>query len=417
MPANNSLYQEVYQQIGVITAQTKVRVSLVKRLALLVTGIVAAQSVTVAKMASELLSLRLSRATEAESIERTMGRILSDGRLEPKVWYLPALRASIDWEQLLRGGKRVVLAVDESSKRDEVHLLRLGLPYWGHCLPLAWDIWEQNVPLPKEDGYWARIDAVLATVAKLLPPGLEVMVLADRAYDVPGFIDRLQALGWHWAVRYKANGSGCFRDYQGREGKLKVLIRQHVHAPGQRWKARGWVFKDAGWRKASVVAFWAPGEDEPLVVISDLRPSWVLLKLYGVRFWMEPGFRSDKKLGWHWEDSQVRKLEHHRRLLLGMAWASLLTLCLGRQEAKARLSRLQERRIRRRSGKPVVGQPRHADQSLFTMGLRCSRDWLYGTAQRSVHWLLTELDSVSWQQLWYQHQSHRYLYLLQTVRP
>jgi hypothetical protein len=409
------LYQEVYGRITTVTTTLKVPKTAVKRLALLVVGVVAAQGVTLARVADELLSLGLTRATEADSIKRTLGRILGDARLEPRTWFEPVLKQSLDWAGLLRGSKRLLLAVDESSNKDQVHLLRVGLPYWGHCQPLVWDIWPQNRPLDQEPGYWGRLDAVLARVADLLPGGLQVIVLADRAYDIPAFIDRLGAYGWHWAVRLKAQASTCFRDRLGHEGGIKALLRQHVRAPGMRWKTRGWVFKEAGWRQASIVAFWALSEDEPLVVISDLPPRWDLLRLYGTRFWIEPGFRSDKKLGWHWEDCQVRKLAHHRRLLLAMAWATLLTLCLGLAEAKAKLSRLDQRRVHRRQGKPFVGKPRHAEQSLFTMGLRRTRDWLYGARNRAILWLLSELDADCWQRVWYAYQSHRYL--SKTVRP
>jgi hypothetical protein len=187
-----------------------------------------------------------------------------------------------------------------------------------------------------------------------------------------------------------------------------------------RWKARGWVFKNAGWRQASIVAHWQPGEDEPLVVISDLPPRWDLLRLYGVRFWIEPGFRSDKKLGWHWEESQIRKQSHHERLLLGMAWASLVALCIGLTEARTRLAKLQTRQIRVRAGRPVVGLPEHADQSLFTMGLRRTRDWLYQTTNSAILWLLSDIGTRSWQSIWHHHQSHRYLFQhhpTQTVLP
>lgn len=417
MPTENSLFQEVYQQILAVTRSSKVRVrkTTLKRLALLVTGIVAARAVTLAKIADELLSLKLTKATEAESLERTLERILSDEQLDPKVWFEPALGSVIDWAQLLGGSKQLVLVVDESSKEDVIHLFRIGLPYWGHCLPLAWDLWEQNKPLAEDASYWSRVEAVLARVAAILPPGLEVIVLADRAYDLPGFIDRIAKLGWHWVVRYKANGAGQFRDHLGRGWTLRDLIRERVSTPGKRWKARGWIYKKAGWRQASVVATWGVGQKEPLVVISDEPPRWQLLRLYDVRFWIEPGFRSDKKLGWHWEDSQVRKLEHHRRLLLGMAWATLVTLCIGFQEAKERLAKLRQRRVRIKADKPIIGKPRDADQSLFTMGLRRTRDWLYHTTDRAIQWLLSDLGTVSWHQLWYNHQSHRLL--SQTVRP
>jgi hypothetical protein len=208
MPAQNPLYQEVYQRIKLVTAGAKMRKISVKRLALLVVGIIAAQDVVLAKIADELLSLKLTKATAKESLERTLERILSDVKLDPKAWYEPALRTSVDWEQLLRGSQQVVLVLDESSKEDEVHLLRMGLPYWGHCLPVVWQIWAQNQPLDEAEGYWSRIDALLRAASAVVPSLLKVTVLADRAYDVPNFVDRLNARGWHWTVRYKANGAG-----------------------------------------------------------------------------------------------------------------------------------------------------------------------------------------------------------------
>ena len=54
-----------------------------------------------------------------------------------------------------------MIILDESTKADQVHLLRASLPYWGGSLPLAWEVWEQNVPLP-EGEYWHRVEQVLA---------------------------------------------------------------------------------------------------------------------------------------------------------------------------------------------------------------------------------------------------------------
>ena len=64
-----------------------------------------------------------------------------------------------------------------------------------------------------------------------------------------------------------------------------------IWAPGQRWKGRLQVFKEAGWRQASIVAVWEPGADEPLVTLSVLPVSWNLDDTYDQRFWIEHGFR------------------------------------------------------------------------------------------------------------------------------
>jgi hypothetical protein len=414
MPAQNALYQEVEQQMLTITAEADLRITSVRRLALLVTGIIAAKSCVLTQVAAELEALKLTQATWAESITRRLRRTLNDPALTANTCYAPVLPRVIDWPAVLRGSRRVVLIVDESSKEDEIHLVRISLAYWGGSLPLAWAVWEQNQPLPAGH-YWATVDAILDRIAALLPAGLEVVVVADRAYDIPAFIDRISAKGWHWVVRCKAGSSLRWRDAQGREWALRALVERHLPSPGRRWKARGQVFKAAGWRVASVVGLWAPGQAERLVVLSDLPAQWAILRLYGRRFWIEPGFRNDKSRGWQWEDSQVQGVAHHERLLLGLAWASLVTLCLGVQEAQRRVDALAERPIRVRAGRPAPAQPQHARESLFTLGLRRVRHWLYQAWAGAFPWRLADLDTDSWTAQWQCHQAYRLIF--QTVRP
>src|SRR5687768_16109228 len=271
MPAHTELYRVVEAQLQAVISEG-IRVTTVRRLALLVTGLVAAKSSVVSQMAAGLWEVGVSLAQVA-SIARRLRRTLHDRRVTAATCYEPAVRTLIDWDGLRRRGQPAILALDESSQDERVHLLRVSLTYWGTAVPLAWEIWPQNAPL-SEGEYWRRIDAVLDRVAALLPAGLAVIVTADRAFDVPPFIDRVMARGWHWVIRLKAAGATRFLDWQGREHELKAVIHQHVAAPGQRWKARGQLFKGAGWRAASLVAVWAPGAKERLVVITDLPPRW-----------------------------------------------------------------------------------------------------------------------------------------------
>jgi hypothetical protein len=328
------IFQEVYQRIRTTATPRQLPYAACCRLALLVTGILAAKSSVLAHIAAELDALHVTQASTAESIARRLRRTLNDPHLTPAGCYTPVLKQVVDWPQLLAGSRRVVLVIDESTKADAIHLLRVSLPYWGGSLALAWAVWQQNVPLP-EGEYWRQVDTVLTTVAALVPPNLEVIVVADEFFAIPAFIERLQAYGWHWAIRITPNGSHRFQDQQGRESRLGERVRHPVRQPGQRWKARGAVFKEAGGYPVSLIAVWTPGAEEPLVVLSDLPPDWGGLRHYDRRFWTEPGFRNDKRKGWQWEASQVQGVDHHAVLLLGMAWASLVTLCLGVEEARA----------------------------------------------------------------------------------
>jgi hypothetical protein len=415
MLARGELYPEVVSRIEAATAGEQVRITTVRRVALLVVGLLSGKSSVLGQMATGLWEAGVS-AARRESIERRLRRSVDDAKVDAATCYAPAVRTMVNWAGLVKRQKPVVLALDESSQDERVHLLRVSLPYWGTAVPLAWRIWPQNRPL-EEGAYWQAIDAVLDQAAALLPPGLTVILTADRAFDVPPFVDRVAARGWHWVVRLKANAATRFRDHQGREHAVKTLIGRYVAAPGQRWKARGHLFKKAGWRPASIVADWAPGAKEPVVVVTDLPPRWEVLHQYDRRFWIEPGFRTDKGKGWHWEACQVTNLAHLERLLVAMAWATLLVLCLGLHTARATLlaSATAQRATATRPATRRLPMPQPARDSLFSLGLCLARRWLSRTSASRCRWRLTHLDSSSWSARFRQAQALRFLFS-QTVR-
>jgi hypothetical protein len=317
-------------------------------------------------------------------------RILGDDRLDPATCYEPALARILDWESVLATTRQVVLIVDESTDTDVIHLLRISLAYRGGSLPLVWAAWEQNVAQP-EGFYWQTMDTLLERVAVMLPAGVTVIVTADRAYDIPAFLDRMTARDWHWVVRLKTKASTRFLDTQGIEQPVAALLQRRLKQPRWRCKCRGKLFKEAGWREVSLVGIWAEREDEALVVITDLPPTYQVLRHYGRRFWTEPGFRTDKRAGWQWESCQVRSLAHHQVLLLAMAWATLITLCLGAEVAQQQLTEQATHRPRR---------PQPARYSLFRLGLKVVRAFLHHPDQWHLRWCLPALDAPSWNHQW-----------------
>lgn len=411
MPATVSLYQEIYQQIKIATAPSGVRTTSVVRLALLVCGILAARSCVLLRVADELDGLALTAARQPASIGRRLRRTLNDRLLTAARCYTPVVRSVVAASLLASRAREVVLVLDESTHTDRIHLVRVSLAYRGGSLPLAWALWPQNTAQPV-GSYWRAVEGVLATVAEIMPSGLALVLLADRAYDVPAFVDAMTRRGWSWVVRTKAGSDLKLRDRAGREHTLRSLVRRHLARPGQRWQMRGLVFKTAGWRRASIVGVWASGQAEPLVLLTDRPARMAVVELYRRRFWIEPGFRQDKTAGWQWEDSQVTDVDHQERLVLALAWASLVTLCLGSAEAADRL-RLEVAKPPHPAGtRPPRDRP-HARQSLFTLGLAQIRRSLY-RGWASIRWLLPDLQHTRWTRQWERVQLNRYP---ETVRP
>ena len=370
---------ELYQQIKqVLTEHSDPRVSpsSLERLTLLVLGIIKAENAAPARIAKALDQLGLTTATE-ESIERRVRRIENDPSLQATSCVHPLARSRLQ----LGRPQRLILIIDPTSQDERVVMLTVSVWYRGRALPLAWAIWPGQQPLT-DAGFWERVAALLQIVAELLPLGVPVIWLADRAFGSPAFTDLLVPYGWDYVVRVQDQTR--FRDQRGREFKIGALVSQ----PNRRTKRHGQVFKKRGWRWASVVAFWGQRHSSPLCLVTSLPPRWEVIALYRRRYPIEAMFRHYKSYGWQWERGQVTDLAHLERLLVGMALATWLVLLVGTQVAAELLAQ------------PATGlrrtRPWVAKQSLFSLGLHRLGCWLHGATDRGLAWSLADWDAPNW---------------------
>ncbi|MCL4535697.1 MAG: hypothetical protein M1370_11135 [Bacteroidetes bacterium] len=255
MSAQETLYQEIVDLVSSRCGR-QLPVTSCKRVAIMVLGMLTSHSCIITRLAREVAALRLSPAT-ADSVERRLRRTLNDHFLCPEIVYQPLLRQLVDWPGALRQAGQLVLAVDETSQEDRVHLFRISLTYQGRAIPLAWALWPQNAPLAP-GRYWQAVDGALARAYSLLPKGCDVVVTADRAFDIPAFVDRITALGWQeakarleryweWIVRQRSRPLGkprpakenlftmglsrCRELLYGGIGHLGQLLLQNLYAP------------------------------------------------------------------------------------------------------------------------------------------------------------------------------------------
>jgi hypothetical protein len=346
-----------------------------ERLALLVTGIIGSESSRPARIAKAITTLGLSAAS-AESIERRVRRIENDPEITAALCFHPLA------QYRLRFGKpsEVRLAIDPTTQDERVVMLTVSVQYRGRALPLAWAVWPANQPLTGEQ-FWVRVAALRDVVAALLPVGVRVIGLGDRAFGTPAFTDLVTAYGWDYVVRVQ--GQTHWRDRQGNEGTLRQLVR----AKGQRAKLRGQVFKKRDWRAAAVIVFWGKRHKAPLCLVTSLGAHWFVIALYRQRFAIEAFFRHCKSAGWHWEHNQVTCLAHTERLLVGLALATWLTIGVGTQVAAEYLAR---------PAAPRRSRPHLAKSSLFTLGLDRLREWWAGLCRTRLAWALSDWLAPNW---------------------
>lgn len=365
-----------------------------ERIALLVTGMIRAKSASPARIAEALKQLGLTSAT-TESIERRVRRIENDPELDATLCFHPFAKQRL----VLGKPEELLLILDPTTQEDRVVMICASVWYQGRALPLAWMVWPANQPLT-DDRFWQRVEALLDTVATLLPAGVKITWTADRAFGTPAFTDLVTARGWHFVVRVQ--GKTLCQDQKG----IRCHVEELIYLPGQRKKLRAKVFKKRGWRQASIVVYWGRKYSTPLCLVSDLPPQWTLIHTYRRRYSIEATFRHYKSFGWHWEQGQVTNLEHIERLLVGMALATWIVLGVGTQVAKEHLAKPP---TGRRHTMPWIGK-----RSLFHLGLDRLHEWFGEEGPITLCWQLNHWNALNWSQQIYFHHARAFVFASRT---
>ena len=346
-----------------------------ERLLFFLIGVLLAGSIVLRRVATSHAHIATC-TTLAASHERRLRRTLNDPLLGVVPMYGRVVRRVL---RHLNAGQRVWLVLDESGHSDVVRVLLAALYYRGRAVPLAWVLWQAQQQ--HDQSYWTDCEHLLTAVADILPHGLRVTVLADRAFGCPAFTDLVTKQGWDHLVRVQ--GQTRLRLSDGRELPLRALLTQ----AGTRWCGSGQVFKKQGWRSLSVVAYWRAPCREPLLVVSSLAAQWDLVRQYRLRSAIEALFRDWKSSGWQWEASQVRKREHQAVLVVVLALATLVTLCLGEEAAQAVLAQARQQGQRR---------PWAARDSLFQLGRQRMWQRLWQQDTSGLNWELRNASAPNW---------------------
>src|SRR5437667_6400973 len=153
---------------------------------------------------------------------------------------------------------------------------------------------------------------MLRQVHRAVPRSWPVLVLADRGLYARWLFRRITRLGWHPFVRI--NTGGTFRPTgQVRGVPLKTLVPE----PGTTWQGTGIAFKGR-YRQlpCTLLACWEAGYKDPWLLLTDLPPEASTAWWYGLRVWIEQGFKITKRAGWQWQRTQMTKPERAARLWL-----------------------------------------------------------------------------------------------------
>jgi hypothetical protein len=216
-------------------------------------------------------------------------------------------------------GQQLAVALDAMTLGRRFTVLAISVVYRGCAVPVAWKI----LPATEPGAWQPHWLALLEPFRGVVPEGWAVLVLTDRGLYAKGLFEAIQGLGWHPLRRI--NRGGTFRP----EGwKRRVPLAQLGPRVGTRWPGRGEAFQDAPKRlRCTLLAVWEEDYAEPWLVVTDLPPQAARACWYGLRAWIEQGFKRTKSGGWQWQ--RTRMTDPARAERLGLALATWWLLVAG----------------------------------------------------------------------------------------
>jgi hypothetical protein len=262
---------------------------------------------------------------------------------------------------LPRSCHQLALAMDASTLGQRFTILTITVVIRGCAIPVAWHIVEAT-----RAGAWRpHWEALLAQLQGAVPHDWTVIVSADRGLYAKWLFAAIQGLGWHPFLRinrqgqYRPQGASRFRP-----------LSQVICRLGQPWAGLVTCFATKERQlDCTLLARWDRGYKDPWLIVTDLPPAAADVAWYGLRSWIECGFKDAKRGGWHWEQTKMRDPRRAERLWLAMAIATVWVVSVGCQaEVTLPVGALDEPLAQHQPGQRTSGQRPPRAVSCFRRG-------------------------------------------------
>jgi len=270
--------------------------------------------------------------------------------LDVTTCFAPLLRWIVRlWE---KGKREMVLVLDATTLGERWTILSISVVIGSCAIPVAWKVLGGH-----EKGSWRpHWEGLLKHLEGCIPTDWQVLVMADRGLYARWLFQGICACGWHpflrinLGVKARAEGETTF-DW----------ISQWTPVPGTRWKGQVECFAGKASRlRCTLLMHWEAGYEHPWVVLTDLAPEQAEVSWYGMRAWIETGYKDFKRGLWGWHHNKMQEASRIERLWLAMAVAQLWTVsvgCQAEQEQNHPGTDLPATHIARRRRKRPADQP------------------------------------------------------------
>lgn len=282
-------------------------------------------------------------AVQVTSLTRRLSRFLDNPAIRPAVWYRPVARRLL----ARSAGQTVTLIMDATKVTAGHQLIMVALAHKKRALPVAW-CW---VPFVKGAVSAKSQIALLKRVYGLLPEDARVIFVGDSGFASVALLRQLE--DWHWQYAVRQMGRYLFqRSEQTDWARLDTLVT----AAGQQVWIAAACFTLKWQHTSALLAYWAPGDDEPWLLTTNLPTAYATRQAYARRMWIEEMFGDWKGHGWNVETTHLRHPDRLSRMILAVSLLYVWLVFYGARLTTAGCRSWVDRHDRR-------------DLSLFRIGL------------------------------------------------
>jgi hypothetical protein len=337
--STNRLYHTWLRRICELRPQQ--RITQVRNFVWLMIGIFQSHSVCLSKIAG-----KIPGSAQLVSTTRRLSRFLENPAVRVREWYRPIAEQWLQAQAACLGEIRLI--VDGTKVGFGHQLLLVSLAYRKRAIPIAWT-W---VPYVRgHSGAFQQL-ALLNYVRRLLPPGINVILVGDCEF---GSVEVLKWLDlWHWFFVLRQKSDNCLWLDGSSEWKPFASFTQK---PGQSfWLGHGYLTAKEIY-PTHLLVHWEVGEEEPWCLATNLPDRIMTLRYYRRRMWTEEFHGDIKKHGFDLERTMLQDFLKLSRLTLAVAFLYVWLVSIGSDTIHQGLRHLVDRHDRR-------------DLSIFQIGLR-----------------------------------------------
>lgn len=282
-----------------------------QKLAIMVSALIERQSCNLMELAA-VLPLETDKPNSRYAwIERFLSADTVD-----EAMIMAALAHQI-FQHLHRQNKTLIICLDQTAIGDNHAIAMVSVRVGERGLPLLW----KTKPI-KGNIETACYIKMLKTLADLVPQSTQVIVMADRFFNVGQIIATCKQFGWGWRLRLKQNR---ILTQDGGEITARERCKHHPLCP-----CKVMVNGEA----AYVGSVHDKGHKEPWIIAMDVPPTRKRVLNYGLRWSIESMFSDAKTRGFNIEDTHILRSDRLSKLILVIATAMYWCVITGMERQK-----------------------------------------------------------------------------------